>query len=560
MESIGDKMIYYILGLLVFIIVLMVIVAVHEGGHFLIAKKSGILCHEYSLGMGPAIFQKKRKNGETVFSIRAFPIGGYVSMAGEEADEDILKGIEKIKLVLDNERVSTLVLVLDNPKYQDLKTYKIVDYDLLGTKEAKEDELFIRVVDEEQPEMEPLRFIVNRDCMVNYKKKEAIQIAPYDRRFTNKGWFKRFFSILAGPFMNFVFAWFIFLLMGIFFGYADTSTTKISEVTGSALEAGLQDDNVILKINDTDLSDWNSLQKVMAEISTGKAQSNSNPGISASGELKLAYKDNDKATEIKEVLVKPTIYFTSSDLIVKYDEELGGVVINNPTMEKTKIEKAGLKNGDLIYKINDTEINDIPSILSFYNDKVLENTKELTFYVKRKENNELKTIDTGFVVNIYTLSDLDANNLDPVRVVMGVSTGSSFQFTKLLYMPFVETGRASGQILKTLRQLFNKNSSISIMDLSGPVGIFNLFTRLVKGPDAIYNILYWTGLISVNLGVVNLLPIPALDGGRIVFLLYEAITRRKPTPKVENIIITVSFVLLLALSAFILISDIIKCF
>ena len=62
MESIGDKMIYYILGLLVFIIVLMVIVAVHEGGHFLIAKKSGILCHEYSLGMGPAIFQKKRKN------------------------------------------------------------------------------------------------------------------------------------------------------------------------------------------------------------------------------------------------------------------------------------------------------------------------------------------------------------------------------------------------------------------------------------------------------------------------------------------------------------------
>ena len=76
------NILYALLGLIVFLIVLMIIVLIHEGGHFLVAKKSGILCHEFSIGMGPLIVQKKK--GETMFSIRAIPIGGYVAMAGEE--------------------------------------------------------------------------------------------------------------------------------------------------------------------------------------------------------------------------------------------------------------------------------------------------------------------------------------------------------------------------------------------------------------------------------------------------------------------------------------------
>ena len=71
---------YVILGILVFVLVLGVAVLIHEGGHFFFAKKAGILCHEFSIGMGPCLFQKKK--GETVYSFRAIPIGGYVSMAG----------------------------------------------------------------------------------------------------------------------------------------------------------------------------------------------------------------------------------------------------------------------------------------------------------------------------------------------------------------------------------------------------------------------------------------------------------------------------------------------
>lgn len=78
-----------IIGLVGFLIMLSIIVVVHELGHFLAAKKFGVYCHEFSVGMGPALYQKKGK--ETAFSIRAIPFGGYVMMAGENdgsADED----------------------------------------------------------------------------------------------------------------------------------------------------------------------------------------------------------------------------------------------------------------------------------------------------------------------------------------------------------------------------------------------------------------------------------------------------------------------------------------
>lgn len=71
-----------------FILILGITVFIHELGHFITAKKAGIYVYEFSLGMGPAIKTWKRKNDETEYSIRLFPIGGYVSMAGESIEED----------------------------------------------------------------------------------------------------------------------------------------------------------------------------------------------------------------------------------------------------------------------------------------------------------------------------------------------------------------------------------------------------------------------------------------------------------------------------------------
>lgn len=81
--------------LIYFVLVLSIVVFIHELGHFIFAKRAGIYVYEFSIGMGPSIFKKKRKNDETVYSIRLFPIGGYVRMAGEEIEED--KSIPKEK-------------------------------------------------------------------------------------------------------------------------------------------------------------------------------------------------------------------------------------------------------------------------------------------------------------------------------------------------------------------------------------------------------------------------------------------------------------------------------
>ena len=99
-----------ILSIILLILLLSIIVIVHEGGHFIVAKIFGVYCEEFSIGMGPKIFSKKGK--ETTFSIRALPIGGFVAMAGEDDDkiethvtkdlpkERTLKGIHPVKKII----------------------------------------------------------------------------------------------------------------------------------------------------------------------------------------------------------------------------------------------------------------------------------------------------------------------------------------------------------------------------------------------------------------------------------------------------------------------------
>lgn len=118
----------------------------------------------------------------------------------------------------------------------------------------------------------------------------------------------------------------------------------------------------------------------------------------------------------------------------------------------------------------------------------------------------------------------------------------------------------------SLGDLFS--GAVGIRDMSGPVGIVDMMGQVaVSAPsawDAVYSILYFSAFIAVNLAVMNLLPIPALDGGRIFFLivdlLYTAITRRKLDPKYEGVVNAVFFVALLGLMLVVAVSDVLKLF
>ena len=114
-------------------------------------------------------------------------------------------------------------------------------------------------------------------------------------------------------------------------------------------------------------------------------------------------------------------------------------------------------------------------------------------------------------------------------------------------------------IFRTLKLLIAPSiRQVGLGDLSGPVGIFDMVKSYINA--GFVPLLAFAGLLSVNIGVMNLLPIPALDGGRLVFLLYELVTRRKPSKKVEATINNVFFILLMLLFLYITFNDILRLF
>lgn len=118
----------------------------------------------------------------------------------------------------------------------------------------------------------------------------------------------------------------------------------------------------------------------------------------------------------------------------------------------------------------------------------------------------------------------------------------------------------------SLGDLFS--GAVGIREMSGPVGIVDMMGQTVRHSESVglaaYNIFYLVAFIAVNLAVMNLLPIPALDGGRIFFLIinliYTAVTKRELNPKYEGVVNTICFVALLGLMVVVAASDVLKLF
>lgn len=560
----------WIIGALAFIIILSLIIVIHEGGHFFFAKKAGILCYEFALGMGPVITQK-RKN-ETMYSLRAIPLGGYVSMAGEEVDADLLKDIKQVKLEIENNVVTRIVTDLDNPKFLDLPTYELKKYDLIGTKEAKEDELYIEVIsnnnDDEDPRKEELnqeRFVVSRDAIIYYKKNQEVQIAPYDRSFTNKKLGARFMTVFAGPMMNFILAWVIFIVMGLIGGYANEDATIINDVTNGtpAYTAGLRNGDEIIKIGDYQKADGSSLTK-WSDISAALDYVASGDASSYNGTLEVTY---IRKGETKTVVVYPNtliysielVFQTNTDDASKANLPYVGSYSDEATNKKTKAYLAGLRDGDLITKIEEihgnksTDVTTKYDVLKYFADYERKNVKgkDVRIVVLRDGKEE------SFEIESYSGELLSSQGVAKTKVQLGISPGYKFSFVKLLYMPFVQTKNAALLVFDTLKLLFT-DKTVNIDDLSGPIGIFSIIKQSVS--QGLISVLNWAAIISVNVGLMNLLPLPALDGGRLAFLIYEAITKKRPNPKVENIIHGIGFLLLMGLFIFVAFNDVIRLF
>ena len=549
----------YLLGIIVFALILGVIVLLHEGGHFIMAKRAGIMCYEFAIGMGPVIYQKKK--GETVYSFRAIPIGGFVSMAGEEVESNVLKGYHRCQLVVNDGMVEEILV--DEKKFDETKPiYSIISNDLVGTKDALEDELYILVKDNEDVET---KYIVKRDVIIRFPKKQIVQNAPYERNFVNKTIGQRFLAVFAGPFMNFVLAIVIFFILGLCQGYADPSVTYIDNISEGtpAYEAGLRNGDEILYISTSDLSgvtedmyftEWQNISDILSDCAKGN--------VDYQGYLNVLYQRDGKKYETK---VHPNNYINTIQIAFEHSNDdnnslvIGEFARNN---KESLSYKAGIRKGDVLVSVNGVKFNSKAEALAyFYSDASQENfTYEVV--INREGKEETYTID-GF-----SMKALYDNNIQPAKVQMEISAEYQRDFLKNLYMPFVETADSSLLVFRTLGLLFT-DKSVGISDLSGPIGILDATVTMINVRDAngklmigeiILSLLNWTAMLSVNIGLMNILPLPALDGGRIAFIGYEAITRKKPNAKVENIIHSIGFILLMALFVVVAFNDVLKIF
>ena len=123
-----------------------------------------------------------------------------------------------------------------------------------------------------------------------------------------------------------------------------------------------------------------------------------------------------------------------------------------------------------------------------------------------------------------------------------------------VYYAFFKTGDFLGSIVENLKMLFT--GKVGIDQMMGPVGISSVVSQTTGFVDFIYML----AIISISLGVTNLLPIPALDGGKLLILLIEAIRRKPMKEELEIGIQMVGFIILISLSIFIAYKDILRIF
>ncbi|MBT2581940.1 RIP metalloprotease RseP [Planococcus sp. ISL-109] len=232
---------------LAFIIIFGALVFFHELGHFLFAKRAGILVREFAIGMGPKILGITR--GETLYTIRLLPIGGYVRMAGEEMDAIHLQAGHRIGLLLNEEGLAKKVILNQKHVYPDILFLEVEQADL-------EKELYIKGYDEDE---KLVNIKVARDAVVEENGRETI-LAPYDRTFDAKNLPNRFMTIFAGPLFNFILAFFIFTAIGMMQG-VPTFEPVISEVTENspAEQAGMQDGDLVTEIEGQPINSWDEL-------------------------------------------------------------------------------------------------------------------------------------------------------------------------------------------------------------------------------------------------------------------------------------------------------------
>lgn len=438
-----------LISIIIALIIFSVLVIIHEFGHFIVAKKCGVVVNEFSVGMGPRIVSRVAKSG-TRYSLKALPIGGSCAMLGEDEDN--------------NEEGS----------------------------------------------------------------------------FNSKSIWARMAIVFAGPFFNFILA---FLLALIVIGAkgADVAYVTHVEQGSPAYMMGLRDGDRITNYNGATITFGREIALEEMVNPIGKDEITVTYRRDFLGR-KLFQGDDEKHT----ISFQP---MESESYILGISYSRGDSKAEIEKVPKdSAMDKAGIRAGDVVTEINGKKITS-GNKLEKYFDKYPLDGSEVTIKLDRNG----KEIEVKVIPQMTKQYD-DGIEYNIVREKQSLGGVLKYSLIEMRY--------EINTVLKSLKMLVT--GKVSANEISGPVGIVNIIgdtytaTKSAGVSITILTLLNLAIMLSANLGVMNLLPIPALDGGRLFIYIIEIIIRR-PIPKdKEGMIHFIGFILLMALMLFLVFNDVRK--
>ena len=353
---------------------------------------------------------------------------------------------------------------------------------------------------------------------------EVDESIPKEKRLQSKKWYQRLLIMVAGVMNNFLLAIVVLFIVALVNG-----VTLDSRYIGENYISNLQEGDKIVSINGKFVNNYDKLALELAVV--------------AENDFTMTVENNGKKREVK---INP-IAIGEEYLI--YGEKFGFSVDDKLTITDSKNEK--LKDGKIIVAINGKEVTNYDEFL-----------RELD-KISSKQNKKTKKYDIELSV-----SDQD-NQVESINIAVKKNSKDKLAG---YYYGFDLTGKHEHSIISSIKYAFRKffslieqmiftifyliTGDLSLKLLSGPVGIFNVVGTASQA--GFMSILSLLALISVNVGFINLLPIPAFDGGHVLFIIIEKIKGSPVNQKVENTIHTVFLVLLMILMLYITFNDILK--
>ena len=355
---------------------------------------------------------------------------------------------------------------------------------------------------------------------------------PAPNAFGNKKAWQRFLVIVAGPMFNFLLA---FICALFFIGFGGVNRPVVYSVTEAGSAAGIRRGDVVRSINGKKITLGREIPLYLYDHPLdGKAEI----VVERGGEL---------------LTMTVNTHLEGWRMGISYMADETGCTLSQISAGSAA-ESAGLKAGDVLVSIDGTAITSGKQLSEYFTAHPMDGSA-LEIRVKR---------DGEELFFRFLPSHYEAENLGFSAEYYYDEAGTA-GFGSLVRYSAKEVVYWIRYTLMSLRMLIS--GQVGVKDLSGPVGIVDTIGQAVEtgvenggAGEAALNVLMLMILLNANLGLMNLLPIPALDGGRLIFILIEMITRKRVPQKFEGVVHLIGFALLMILMIFVLFNDVLRLF